>query len=141
MSLLVYSRIKQIAELAALVAAVPFIAPKLRLYSNDFTPLPTSILGDFTAATFGGYAEDTLAWGAVGLDGSNTPVAPAPYVFTCDGTSAGIVYGAYLIDSTGAYVCASRFATPVNFAVNGDQLAGTVLFGLASGSFNIAVGP
>lgn len=138
---LVYSTINGLVRLAALIGAVPFVAPVLKMFENDFVPLASSILTDFTECTFGGYADITLTWGAPGLDGSNTPVAPAPVLYTGDGTTEGFAYGVYLLTSTGLYVAAARFTDRVKFSNAGDQLAGTLLFGLNSGTMSIAMGP
>lgn len=142
MDALVYSTINSLLRLTTMVTAVPFIATHLKLYQNDFTPNDNSILADFTEATFGGYAPMAITFAAPGLDQSQTPVAPAPFLFTADGTLAGQAFGAYLLDSTGKLVCGGRFgAAPYNFAHAGDQLAGTLLFGMENGSVTVAVGP
>lgn len=142
MDLMVYSNVNELVRLTAAIGAAPLAAPEFRLYENDFTPLETSILTDFTEATFGGYVSQTPTWGAPGFDQSGIATAPASMVFTADGTLAGVAYGIYMLGSTGLLVAAARFADgPYNFAVNGDQLVLTVLFGLAQGNVNVAVGP
>lgn len=97
----------------------------LRLYQNNFTPSPTSVLGDFTVATFDGYANKAIAaWGAVFLDplGLATTIAPLQTFTMTGATTPNIVYGAYYLDKNGALMWAERFAVPVNFAAAGNTL-------------------
>lgn len=45
---------------------------KMHLYVNNYTPLPSSVLGDFTEAAWPGYAAQTLSvWSAASIVGTN----------------------------------------------------------------------
>jgi hypothetical protein len=47
-------------------------SPKLRLFSNNLTPGVANVVGDFTEATFGGYAAiDLSAMAAAAINGSD----------------------------------------------------------------------
>lgn len=139
----IYNRVTAKARLATMVGAVPLLAPHMKLYSNDFTPLPTSILGDFTEATFGGYTMQAPTFSAPVYDQNGIPAAPmGPVTFTCDGSSSGFAYGWYLIDSTGALVCAGRFDNaPLSFVSNGDAAVLFLMFGLTDAQLTVAQGP
>lgn len=88
---------------------------KLRLYVNNFTPQVNHDIGDFTEATFAGYAaEDVPDWGAVALNGNQAETAEPPHSFTTTEVSAETVYGWYLTDAGETKVYASRpLDTPV----------------------------
>lgn len=61
------------AALADLVAVGKVLTNlTYHLYQNAFQPLPTSVIGDFTEATFTGYvALGGIVWGSVYLDAQN----------------------------------------------------------------------
>jgi hypothetical protein len=142
MSAFIYNIVEELVRLTTAVGAVPLLAPTFHLFENNFTPTPTSLLADYVEATFSGYAAVATAFGTPGLDPNNIPVAPAPVTYITTGVTPGVAYGIYILDSTGALVAGSRFdGAPFNFAVAGDQLVGTVLFGLDEGTFTVAIGP
>jgi len=102
----------------------------LKLFTNDYTPVETSVVGSFTEATGSGYAEKSLT------DGSWTVTNADPAVATYDGgdqvftfTGAlGNVYGYYITDfaETGL-VWAERFTSaPFNVQNNGDTITITL---------------
>ena len=88
----------------------------LRLYTNDYTPVPASVVGSFTEMTTQNYAAKTLtntSWVVTAID----PEAQAAYAeqsFVFDGSGGNTtVYGYYLTDNTaGALLWAERFASP-----------------------------
>jgi len=130
----VFQNATMTARLDAMVGAAPLIAPVLHLYVNDFTPLPTSVVGDFTEAAFGGYATTLPVFGDAIVGPGGLISCPAGiHIFTCDGTDGEVVYGWYLLDSAGGLVCAGRFAAPRNMAADGDTIAMVIFFGLAAG--------
>lgn len=142
MSNLAYSRVSALARLGTMVGAVPLLAPVFKLFQNNFTPLDTSILADFTIATFSGYADVAAPFLSPGLDPQNVPVAPVQCIYSTDGITPGVAYGVYVVDSTGALVAAARFdGAPYNFADAGDQLVFTILFGMDEGTVTISIGP
>lgn len=100
---------------------------KLGLYTNDFTPNANTVIGDFTVATFTGYAQVTITlFDAAYIDenanaaiiGGLVQFAPAsPY------TVGESVYGWYLTTSTGALISGGRFPNaPVPMGVAGNYV-------------------
>jgi hypothetical protein len=77
---------------------------KLRLYSNVYTPGPTSVIGSFTEVTGGGYAAKDLL-SADWTMGSTSPVTAVQAVKTFSFISttggSGLVYGYYVTDAAG----------------------------------------
>lgn len=114
---------------------------KLRLFSNDYTPVETSVLGNFTEVTGGGYAAISLLNGSWTITPANDPsdAIYAEQTFTFTGTIGGTgnIYGAYLEDndgSSGVVIIAERFATPFTPVNNGDTLKVNVKFQLSKGT-------
>jgi hypothetical protein len=142
MSALVYGTASELARLTTMIGAVPLLAPTFHLFENNITPLSTSLIGDFVEATFSGYAAVAAPFLAPGLDPNNNPVAPVQCVYITDGITPGVAYGVYILDSAGHLVAASKFDNaPYNFAVAGDQLVFTILFGLDLGTVTVSIGP
>lgn len=120
--------------LDAAVGKVAAGALKLRLYQNNYTPLHTSVAGDFTNATFTGYTEATLAtasWNA-GVAGTGTGTALAnkasidyaqqTFTMGTPGTT-NTIYGYYIVDNAGTTLLgAELFSTPKSMSVNGDAI-------------------
>lgn len=87
----------------------------IHLYSNDYTPLPTSTAANFTEVTGGGYASKPLTF----TNWTITPNAPSvalytlqTWTFTGTTDSPGTIYGYYVTrDSDGALMWAHRFPT------------------------------
>jgi hypothetical protein len=139
---LAYSKVSALARLATMLGAAPLLAPVIKLFQNDFTPTPTSVIGDFTIASFSGYADVTGAFGAPGIDPSGNAVAPHPCVWSTDGVTPGAAYGLYIVDSAGNLVAGARFDdAPYNFVNAGDQLVCTLLFGMQLGNVTVSLGP
>ena len=86
----------------------------LRLYKNNYTPLATSVVGDFTEADFTGYTSKTLTragWNAASsVSGTGTIVFGTAQTWTC-GASGNTVYGIYVRDGSGDLVWAEKFAS------------------------------
>ncbi len=86
----------------------------IRLYSNNYTPVDGSTLGDFTEATFTGYAAVTLVAGTFPASSivSNEAVTtyPTAPTFTCTGGGGQTVYGWYAEGATtGTVLAAQKF--------------------------------
>ena len=83
---------------------------QLRLYCNNYTPLQTSVAGDFTQAAGGGYAAKTLSYGSftvtVANDPSDAVYAIQTWTFSGVLTTNPTIYGYYIVDSDGVLVCA-----------------------------------
>lgn len=89
----------------------------LYLYKNNYTPLTSSVAGDFTLADFSGNAPlDTSNpgddWPAAGLDGSNDAESVhAAYDFVHDGGGTdNDIYGWVFLSQAGEYIAGERFA-------------------------------
>lgn len=83
---------------------------RMRLYKNNFTPLVTSVLGDFTEANFSGYAlQLTNAWGAIATVGDLAKTIHPLLTFAHNGGVVDCdVYGYYITDAGGNYIYAER---------------------------------
>ena len=103
----------------------------LRLFQNNYTPVAASVIGNFTIATFPGYASLVPAFGAsVTVGGKGTITDAAARVFTCTGGGAvQTIYGYYVVDTANAQVIyAERFDNPVPIVNNGDSITITLVF-------------
>jgi hypothetical protein len=94
---------------------------KLKLFTNNYTPTPSSIAIDFTEANGGGYAEKLLTASAWTFSNGIATCPAQLWTFT---GSVGNVYGYYLIRQTSAdVIAAERFTSgPYNIANNGDTI-------------------
>lgn len=95
---------------------------KLRLYENNYTPVEASVVGDFTEATFSGYAAITLtgaSWTMTTADPAVADYAQQTFTATAAGNS---VYGYYVTNNAGTIcVWAERFTDgPYTITGNGD---------------------
>ena len=99
----------------------------LKLYKNNYTPVEGSVAGDFTEATFTGYAAVTLARGSwtVATVAGLTTAAYAQQAFTssADQTLEN-EYGYFVVGaSSGVLWWAERFTGgPFPIQFNGDQI-------------------
>jgi hypothetical protein len=91
---------------------------KIGLFQNDFTPAPGTVLDDFTACTFTGYAPQELAsavWGSPAVVDHVAMTTSADQVtFESDAlASPQIAYGYYVTDADMEnYKWCERFETP-----------------------------
>lgn len=110
----------------------------LKLYTNNYTPLDTSVAGDYTEASGGGYAAKTLTNGSwtvtVGNDPSDAVYAEQTWTFTGALAGTATVYGYFVIDSDGVLVLGEKFDYSFTPAKNGDQLRLTPKFQLSKGT-------
>jgi hypothetical protein len=89
---------------------------KLKLFSNNYTPIKTSDVTDFTEVAGGGYAEITLdkdEWTITPLDVSTATQAEKTFTFTGATSAPGTVYGYYVVDAGGVLLWAERFSAIV----------------------------
>lgn len=100
----------------------------LRLYTNNLTPLPTSVVGDFTELTnveVPGYTPATPTWNAAPYannDGSWTDnMTLAPFTATGAASPPTTVYGWFLTDSGKTTLLgAGLLDAPFTFSLSGD---------------------
>lgn len=103
-------------------AAVPALPWYLVLYKNNFTPLETSVLADFTEATFTGYSPEELTratWQAPAMVANKALIQYGTGPITWTATAAfQTIYG-YLIFQgvTNTGIIAERFATPIDLSL------------------------
>jgi hypothetical protein len=82
----------------------------LHLYTNNVTPDDTFTVGSFTEATFLGYASVALAgWTVPTVAAHLASTTANPITFTATGAYQSI-YGWYVTDGAGDYVCGGRDA-------------------------------
>lgn len=94
------------------------------LFKNNYTPVETSVLGDFTEATFTGYAQEVLT----GTDWTVTSAAPAvatqpqvTFASTADQTPE-LIYGYAVFLSDDTFVCGEKFSSAQTIENNGDEI-------------------
>lgn len=107
----------------------------LKLYSNNVTPAADDVAGDYTEATFTGYAAETLSrasWGSVATNGSGKAEISYGSALSWDATSAQDIYGYFVVGATsGTLVYSEKFAT-ARALDNGSNLTFTPKITLAS---------
>jgi hypothetical protein len=109
---------------------------QMKLFQNNYVPTPTSILADFTEATFDGYVHQTFKFG-IGpfrnFDGTYGPYSNVSYTMT-GSTTPNTIYGCYLVDSTGAFALAIRFPQPIAMVDNLSLIAFALGLGYGQGT-------
>lgn len=103
---------------------------KLRLFENNYTPVEASVVGDFTEATFSGYAAITLTGASWTLTTADPAVADyAQQTFTAS-AAGNSVYGYYVTNNAGTVLMwAERFTDgPYTITGNGDVVKVTPTF-------------
>lgn len=120
-ALLGYSR----TALAALITATKL---KVRLFTNNYSPINTTKVSDFTEATFTGYAAQnvpTLSADFINSDGNAEFAATAQNIWTAsDAVSPNTVYGYWVADETSTPILlwCEKFDTPVDMLAGGNTL-------------------
>lgn len=108
---------------------------RLKLYTNDYTPVAGSTEANFTEANFTGYAAITLtgaSWSIVAGSPTQATYAEQTFTSTAD-QSAQTVYGVYAVQQTsGKIMFAERFASARVVQNNGDNIKYTPRFSGAS---------
>ena len=112
----------------------------VKLYTNNYTPVDTSVAGDFTEAAGGGYVTKTLTNGSwtvtVGNDPSDAVYAEQTWTFTGTLTGSATIYGYFVVgnNGTGTLVYAELLGASFQPLNNGDQLKITLKFQLSKGT-------
>lgn len=114
----------ELSLLAILRSGTPGWA--FRLFKNNFTPVATSVLGDFTEADFSGYSIIDPAWAAAAeVSGKAEADATTTMEFVHNGGgTANNIYGWFLVNTTDNTVVASgTFAgSPLVMDTLGDKI-------------------
>lgn len=76
-------------------------ALRLHLFQNNLTPTTNTVIGDFTEATFAGYAAvDIITWSAPSVAAHVATIGAAVRTFTRSTTGAGqTIYGYYVTNN------------------------------------------
>lgn len=136
-------RTQNLSAIEAWVAAAlaPGPGSNIGLFSNDYTPVPTTVLGDLTPADFSGYAEVSALESfttSPNTDGSasSNPAVIASFAQTAV-TISQIVYGWYMTTGAGVLVAAGQFDTPINFNAIGVSVQFVLVFNLGVTGFTV----
>lgn len=102
----------------------------LRLYTNNYTPLETDTVSNYTEASGNGYAAITLTGSSWSIAEGNPATATfAQQTFTFTG-ALGNVYGYYVTRGDGELMWAEKFSSVVDIQNNGDEIKITLQFTL-----------
>lgn len=142
MSSIVASQVFELGALADAIAGVLTTA-KCKLFQNNYTPTPSSVVADFTAATYVGNATATLTFDApsVSDDGHvETHATPAAWRPT-NGVTPNTIYGLYITDTTGAdLLFACRFdGAPLPMNDSLDVIITVITLRLAGSGISVEV--
>ncbi len=117
-------------QLNALVAKYGADALNLHLFQNNYTPSDSSVIGDFTEATFDGYAAETLSgWTSASVTAHVATSNATPIAFVKTGSvTSNNIYGYYVTNSanTVMYWAERDGAAPIVMNANGDTYTVTV---------------
>lgn len=106
------------------------IGHTLRLFENDLTPTPATVLADVTEATYAGYVAASLVgqWGAAAfvVDGLYQSLT-GPHTFAAPTAGSQLIYGWFInVGTTLQHI--QRFNAPVTMSVGGPVLQLTLAF-------------
>lgn len=90
-------------------------ANKVALFQSNTIPTPNMVLGDYTEATYTGYAKEAVTWSVPTVaDDGTVEVIGIVGEFRPTGTAVtNAIYGVLLVDTTGAILYgAARFDAP-----------------------------
>jgi len=123
--------VPDVGEVQLLSYALNKLTPEnqiMRLFKNDYTPVEGSVLGDFTEATWTGYAQKSLtgsSWTVATVAGVTTGTFAVQTFTSTANQAAELSYGYYVLGATsGILLWAERFTDgPYAIAVLGDNIA------------------
>jgi hypothetical protein len=120
----IFPQVGLYAALADLISSL-FNNARVHLYTNNYTPVPATMLTNFTELVGTGYAPQGVgSWGSpvLGGDGFFTTTG-APVTFTNSGVIAWpAAYGWFITDSTSTLlISAGLFSAPITVGVGGDM--------------------
>lgn len=110
----------------------------LRLFTNNYTPVVTSLNNMFTDAAGGNYAAVTLAnngW-TTALNGNISESTYAEQTFTFNGNLTGnaVCYGYFVTDAANAAIWGERFGNSFTPTNNGDTIKITPKVQMSNGT-------
>lgn len=112
----------------------------LKLFQNNVTVSPATLLADLTEADFTGYAGISIteaSWAAAVLqpDGTARAINTTVRIFNATGTAIpNTVYGWYLINDGGSLCAMGNFPTPLLMDANGKYIAIELALTMPAGS-------
>jgi len=121
-------------DLLADAIAGSLVGAKLALYQNNIDPTPETPIGDYTAATFTGYAQKAITWLAPSIADDGTPevVGTTTEWRPTDAVTPNSIYGLLLVTAGGALYQAGKFDNdPLPMGSNLDSLLVTFRVRLA----------
>jgi hypothetical protein len=100
---------------------------KLRVFTNNITPGTATLIGDFTEATFAGYAAiamNTITWAAATLVGHIAQSTGSNVIFSNTSGASVTVYGVYCTNASGSilYFAERDPAAPVTVVAGGSYV-------------------
>jgi len=133
MASLLANQAMNLAVLADVVTAVTgeLTGAEVELFQNDILPTPETPLGDYTLATYDGYAAQAVTWLApsVADDGSVELVGTVPEWRPTGSVTPNVIYGMLLLTAGGALRAALRFDdAPIPMGSTLDSLITTIRF-------------
>jgi hypothetical protein len=111
---------------------------RVRLYVNNYTPVPGSVYLNFTEASWGGYANVPITSGDLsfnGIVGNRAVFLFDPVAFLNSSGSPVTTYGYYVSDSSGTTVFQAALFDTARVIPNGDSTS--VIVALSDFSENI----
>lgn len=104
---------------------------EVNLFQNNLTPLPSTVIGDLTVATYSGYAAKVVtALLAAYIDpagGASAQIATIQYDHSGGGV-ANSIYGFWVETAAGDLILVGRFEEPIPMNFLGDSIPLDVKF-------------
>ncbi len=88
---------------------------EMHLFTNDYNPVPGSVIGDYVECSFPGYSAQPIVnadWGTVAMAAhvaSMTNATWCEFVADASGFTSELARGYYVTDSLGDYLWGERF--------------------------------
>ena len=108
---MVFNNAAQLAMLAAWIDTGGLLdGAKMKLFKNNYVPIETSLIANFTLCDFTGYAAEVITWGDPSVSDDGTPeVIGSLAEFRPTGTAvANDVYGAILTMGDDTYLAGAQ---------------------------------
>lgn len=105
---LIVSNIGETTMLESIFKTASPEAFKLKLFTNDYSPVEGTVAGDLTEATGAGYAEIALTRASFTVSGDTASYAQQTFTFT---GAEPTIYGYYIVEtSSGKLILSERFS-------------------------------